>query len=324
MKKYPLIVAFGILVVLAVFFGFCASSSSNSGEEVEAVVETDCKETIKEDKPYAHFVKSPYIPETVEFAGEALPIHLFDVRESLERELIVNMNFHSSTTQYLKRITRFFPVIEPILAARGIPDDFKYLSLIESDFMNRVSPKGASGFWQFMKGAAAEYGLEMNAEIDERYHLEKATVAACRYLNDSYKTFGNWALVAASYNMGRAGLSAQMRNQQCKNYYDLWLNEETSRYVFRIAAVKLILTDPQRYGFHVLEEEQYQPIPYTEVEIKTGVPDFVEFAFQHNTNYKMIRYLNPWLRDSKLTNPSKKTYMIRIPAEGFRDVNYNQ
>ena len=316
MKKYPVIVLFSVLVVFAVFFGFCASSSSsNSSDEVES----DGKEMTKWNEPSAHFVTSPYIPQIVEFAGEALPIHLFDVRESLERELIVNMNFHSNTLQYLKRVTRFFPVIEPILAARGIPDDFKYLSLIESDFMNRVSPKGASGFWQFMKGAASEYGLEMNSEIDERYHLEKSTVAACRYLNDSYRTFGNWALVAASYNMGRAGVSSQMRNQQCNSYYDLWLNEETSRYVFRIAAVKLILTDPQRYGFYVPEEEKYQPIPYTEMEINTAVPDLVEFALRHKTNYKMLKYLNPWLRDNKLTNPSKKTYIVKIPAEGFRE-----
>ena len=313
MKKYPFI-AFFVMVVFAVFFGFCSSASSNAVEETETP--DDCASDC--------FVTSPYIPEIVEFAGEALPLHFFDVRESLEREMIVNMNFHSNTLQYLKRVTRFFPVIEPILAANNIPDDFKYLALIESDFMNRVSPAGATGFWQFMRAAATDYGLEMNTEVDERYHLEKSTVAACRYLNDSYRTFRNWTMVAASYNMGRAGLSSQVNRQKCNNYYDLLLNEETSRYVFRIAAVKLILTNPERYGFHVIEEEKYQPIPYTEVEIRTGVSDFADFAFQHNTNYKMLKILNPWLRDNKLTNSARKTYTVKIPTEGFRDATQHR
>ena len=311
MKKYPIIV-FCMLLVFAAFFGFCSSSSSSNLTEES---EEPC-----EDVLHVHFVTSPYIPEIVEFAGEPLPIHFFDVRESLERELIVNMNFHSSTVQYLKRVTRFFPVIEPILAEHGIPDDFKYLSLIESDFMNRVSPRGATGFWQFMRDAAADYGLEMNAEVDERYHLEKSTVAACRYLNDAYRVFRNWTMVAASYNMGRAGLTNQARHQQSNNYYDLWLNEETSRYVYRIAAVKLILNDPQRYGFYVPEDEKYQPVPCTEVEVRAAVPDLVEFAFRHNTNYKMVKLLNPWLRDNKLTNSARRTYLIKIPAEGFREI----
>jgi len=305
MKKYTIIV-FCALLIIAAFLGFC-SSSFNSTEEIS-------DEIISPSVVFS----SPYIPEVVEFAGEPLPVHLFDVRESLERELIVNMNFHSSTLQYLKRVTRYFPVIEPILAANGIPDDFKYLSLIESDFRNRISPAGATGFWQFMRAAALDYGLEMNSEVDERYHLEKSTVAACRYLNDAYRIFGSWTMAAASYNMGRAGLTAQVRRQQVNNYYDLLLNEETSRYIFRIAAVKLILNDPERYGFYVPENRKYQPIPYTEVEVRTSVPDLIDFAFRHQTNYKMLRYLNPWLSDVKLTNASRKTYVIRIPAEGFR------
>jgi hypothetical protein len=267
--------------------------------------------------PHHHLITSPHIPEKVEFAGELLPLDFFDVRESLERELIVNMNFHSSTLQYLKRITRYFPVIEPILAANGIPDDFKYLALIESDLMNKVSPKGATGFWQFMKAAASDYKLEVNAEVDERYHFEKSTEAACRYLNDAYRVFGNWTMAAASYNMGRGGLSNQVKRQQCNYYYDLLLNDETMRYIYRIAAVKLIMCDPQKYGFYVPEDEKYRAIPYTEVEVKTAA-DWVDFAFKHQTNYKMLKYLNPWLRDNKLTNTARKTYIVKIPAEGFR------
>ena len=306
MKKYP-IAGFCILVVVAAIFGFCSSSSSPS-----ATTENE------EISNAEHWTTSPYIPENVDFAGELLPLNLFDVRESLERELIVNMNFHSNTLQYLKRTARFFPVIEPILAANGIPDDFKYLSLIESDFMNRVSPKGASGFWQFMKDAAKDYGLEMTPEVDERYNLEKSTVAACRYLKDAYKIFNNWTMVAASYNMGRAGLNSQVKRQQCNDYYDLLLNDETARYIYRIAAVKLILNAPKKYGFYVPENEKYQPIPYTEIKVNTSIDDFTDFAFKHQTNYKMLKYLKPWLRDNKLTNVSRKTYTVKIPVEGFR------
>ncbi len=307
MKSYPFAV-FGLVLVLTAMFGFCSSSSSGGCEHAS-------DDSVSGS---SHWITSPFIPEKVDFAGEAMPLDFFDTKESLERELIVNMNFHSNTLQYLKRITRYFPVIEPILAANGIPDDFKYLSLIESDFMNKVSPKGATGFWQFMKGAAVDYGLEINSEVDERYHIEKATVAACKYLNEAYKIFGNWTMAAASYNMGKNGLSRQVKRQQCDYYYDLLLNEETMRYIYRISAVKLILNDPQKYGFEVPESEKYRMIPYNEVEVKTSISDWTDFAFKYQTNYKMLKYLNPWLRDSKLTNPTKKTYVIKVPAEGFR------
>jgi hypothetical protein len=303
------VIAFSLLLVLAAVFGFCSSSSSNPSGDVSG-------DSIPASS--FHRISSPYIPEKVEFAGEAMPLHLFDVRESLERELIVNMNFHSNTLQYLKKISRYFPVIEPILAANGIPNDFKYLSLIESDLMNRVSPRGAVGFWQFMKGAAVDYGLEVSAEVDERYHIEKSTAAACKYLNEAHRIFGNWTMAAASYNMGKGGLSKQVKRQQCDYYYDLLLNEETMRYVYRIAAVKLILNDPQKYGFRVSEKEKYQVIPYTEVDVKTAIADWADFAFKRRTNYKMLKYLNPWLRDHKLTNAARKTYVVKIPAEGFR------
>jgi hypothetical protein len=304
MKKYP-VVAFCLLLVFAAIFGFC-SSSGRAGETFDQGVSSGYGTT------------SPYIPERVEFAGEAMPLGYFDVRESLERELIVNMNFHSNTLQYLKKVGRYFPMMEPILATNGIPDDFKYLSLIESDFMNRVSPRGATGFWQFMKGAAVDYGLEVNAEVDERYHIEKSTQAACKYLREAYGIFGSWTMAAASYNMGKAGLSKQVKRQQCDDYYDLLLNEETMRYVYRIAAVKLILSDPQRYGFHVSEKEKYPAIPFTEVEVNTAIADWTDFAFGHQTSYKMLKHLNPWLRDSKLTNTAQKTYTVKILAEGFR------
>ena len=316
MKKYPLM-AFGLLLVFVAIFGFCSSSSTH---QIDAFKND---ESVSGDSIplYAQRITTPYIPEKVDFAGEAMPLDFFDVRESLERELIVNMNFHSNTLQCIKRISRYFPVIEPILAANGIPDDFKYLALIESDLMNKVSPKGATGFWQFMKDAAVQYKLEINAEVDERYHLEKSTEAACKYLNDAYKIFNNWTMAAASYNMGITGLNNQIKRQQCNNYYDLLLNDETARYIYRIAAVKIIMKNPKKYGFYVPEEEKYLPIPYTEVEVKSTITDLAEFAFKYQTNYKILKYLNPWLRDNKLTNAAKKIYLVRIPAEGFRN-NY--
>ena len=297
-----------MLPISAAVFGFCASSSSPD--------QSEC--VTNNGNLFVQTVSSPEVPERADFAGEPMPLEYFDVRESLERELIVNMNFHSNTIQYLKRVTRYFPIIEPILKANGVPDDFKYLSLIESDFMNRVSPKGATGFWQFMKAVAPDYGLEVNNEVDERYHIEKSTEAACKYLNEAYGIFGNWTMAAASYNMGKSGLSKQVRRQQCNYYYDLLLSEETMRYIYRIAAVKLILNDPEKYGFDVPESEKYQVIPYTEVTVKTAIADWTDFAFRHGTNYKMLKYLNPWLRDVKLANSAKKTYVIKIPDEGFR------
>ena len=265
--------------------------------------------------PKENIVTPPYLPKKVDFAGELVPLQFFDVRESFEREMIVNVNFHSNTLQYLKRVTRFFPVIEPILKVNGIPDDFKYLALIESDFMNKVSPSGATGFWQFMKSAAADYGLEVNEEVDERYHLEKATVAACNYLNDAYKTFGSWTMAAASYNMGRKGLDNQIKRQKCDYYYDLLLSEETTRYIFRIVAAKTILNNAEQYGFFVSEDEKYRPIPYTEVVIKDAVDSWADFSHEHKTNYKMLKMLNPWLRDTKLINSHKKTYVVKVPKQ---------
>ena len=306
MKKYPVII-FCIVLVVAVVFGVCSSFSVSRVEDLP-----------EDNMPQIQWITTPYIPEKVEFAGESLPLDFFDVRESLERELIVNMNFHSSTLQYLKRITRYFPVMESILAANGVPDDFKYLALIESDLMNKVSPRGATGFWQFMKNAAIDYKLEVNAEVDERYHLEKATEAACLYLNDAYRIFGNWTMAAASYNMGKNGLINQVKRQQCNNYYDLLLNDETMRYIYRITAVKLIMSNPQKYGYDVPEKERYEAIPFTEVEVKTAVTNWADFAFRHHTNYKMLKHLNPWLRDNKLTNSSRKTYLVKIPEKDFR------
>ncbi len=258
------------------------------------------------------------IPEKLEFAGEPVPMENFDIWESFDRELLVNTYWQSQTLLFIKRANRYFPVIEPILKEYGIPDDFKYLALAESGLTNAVSPANAVGFWQFLRGTAREYGLEVNEEVDERYHLEKSTVAACRFLLESYTRYENWTMAAASYNMGRRGLDNQVSRQKESNYYDLLLNEETRRYIFRIVAIKTIMENPSDYGFHFKETDLYPLLEWFEVQVNSQVESFADFAEKFNTNYKMLKYFNPWLRRSYLTNNSRKTYNIRLPVEGAR------
>lgn len=254
-------------------------------------------------------------PRSLTFAGEEVPLELIDVRESLDRELLVNTYWQSQSLLFNKRANRWFPVIEPILAENGIPDDFKYLALIESGFENVVSPAGATGFWQFLRDTGREYGLEINNEVDERYHVEKSTEAACKYLKDAYDRFGSWTLAAASYNMGMRGLQRQIERQNSHTYYDLLLNSETARYVYRIMAVKEIMSKPGQYGFHYRPQDLYPPYHTKEVEVDTAVEDFARFALEHGVNYKILKILNPWLRDTYLTNPEGNTYRIKLPAD---------
>ncbi len=258
--------------------------------------------------------KSVEIPHLATFAGERVPLERFDVVESLDRELIVNSYFHSQTIRLIKLAPRYFSIIEPILKEQGIPDDFKYLAVAESSLdPSAVSYAGAIGFWQFMTGTAKDYGLEINNEVDERYHVEKATYAACKYLKDAYEKYGDWTMVAASYNAGMRGVERQMERQKSETYYDLLFVSETQRYVYRIIALKLILENPKKYNFDISEEEKYPLIPTKEVEIKTPVTDFADFAHQYGINYKLLKEFNPWLRQSYLTNPAGKKYVIKIP-----------
>jgi len=261
------------------------------------------------------------IPENLNFCQEKVPVFDTDVRERIDRELLVNTYWQSNSMLYHKRASKWFPVIEPILKQNGIPEDFKYLALIESGLMNVVSPAGATGFWQIMKKTATEFGLTVNSEVDERYHLEKSTEAACRYLNQAYKRYGNWTLTAASYNMGMNGLQRKLTKQNTDNYYDLLLNRETSRYVFRIIAVKEILEHPTKYGFHYRLKDLYFPVETYTVSLDYSVSDFSEFAKKNNSNYKILKIFNPWLRQSYLKNEAKKTYSIVFPKEGYFDLS---
>lgn len=259
--------------------------------------------------------KSPPMPDSVAFAGEWLPLDRFDVKESLDRELLSNAYFHSQTIRLIKLAPRYFSVIEPILKEKGIPNDFKYLAVAESGLDPRaVSPSHAVGFWQFMKGTALQYGLEVNNEVDERYHVEKATYAACDYLKDSFEKYGNWTMVAASYNAGMRGVDRQIERQKTDSYYNLLLVEETARYLYRIVALKLILEHPGKYNFIIPESEKYPIIQTKDVEITGSVDDFADFAFKRGINYKLLKDFNPWLRQNYLKNPSHKKYIVEIPV----------
>jgi membrane-bound lytic murein transglycosylase D len=241
------------------------------------------------------------IPESVTFAGQKISLKEFDVRERFDRELLTNVYWQSQTILLLKRANRFFPTIESILKEQGMPDDLKYVALIESGLLNVNSPVGASGFWQFMDKTGKQYGLTINTEVDERYHLEKATYAACKYFKESYAVFNDWGLVAASYNMGIEGLRRQLKNQSGSSYYDLFLNTETSRYVFRILAMKEIAEKPQQYGFYIAKNHLYDPIPTMNLSVNYSIPDLAAWAIQFKTNYKTVKLLNPWLRSNTLT-----------------------
>ena len=253
------------------------------------------------------------IPGNLSFAGEQVPLEMFDVKERLDRELLINTYWHSSTIYYLKLANRWFPVIEPILKKNNIPEDFKYLALAESGLQNKVSPKNAEGVWQFLKGTAREYGLEVANGIDERYHLEKATEAACKYLKTAYDKFGTWTMAAAAYNMGMPGLDKQVERQKENIYYDLLFNRETARYMFRIIALKELVKYPRKYGFYLIEEDLYKPLEYQTVSVDTSINSIADFAKQHDTNYKMLKLLNPWLRASSLKNDKGKAYVIKLP-----------
>jgi len=253
----------------------------------------------------------------MDFAGEEVPTFLADVQERLDKEMVTNMNYHTNSTLVIKRANKVFPIIEPILAKYGVPDDFKYLAVIESSLVNAVSPAGARGVWQFMPATAKEKGMEVSEEVDERYHLEKSTEAACKYLVSAKEKFGSWTLAAASYNGGMNGISKKMEEQQVDNYYDLLLTEETSRYVFRILALKEIMSKSQKYGFSIPNEALYFSVPTKKILIDSSITDLAKFAKSQGINYKILKIHNPWLRDKKLTNTSGKKYEIEIPTSGY-------
>lgn len=257
------------------------------------------------------------LPDTLSFANEPVPMDMYYVREGLDRELLVNTYWHSNTILMIKRASRYFPVIEPILKANNIPDDFKYVALIESGLLNVISPSNAAGFWQFLDNTAKQYGLEVTEEVDERYNLEKATEAAAKYFQSSFDKYKNWTLAAASYNAGAGRITRETTRQKINDFYNLYLNQETSRYLFRILAMKLIYEDPTSYGFYLRKRDLYPPIPTNSYEINSGIPDLITFAAENKANYRILKEFNPWLRSDKLTNSSGKKYRIILPKQGY-------
>lgn len=257
------------------------------------------------------------IPEDLNFAGEAVPLEDPEVLERVDREFLVNTYWQSNALLLMKRANKYFPIIEPILAKNGIPDDFKYLAVAESGLQNVVSPAGATGFWQILKTTGREYGLEVNANVDERYHIEKSTQVACEYLNRWKKKFGTWTLTAAAYNAGPGGINKYMNIQKADDYYELLLGEETGRYVFRIMAIKEIISNPDIYGFDVDKNDFYKAVPTFSVEVDEPIASWADFARDYEISYKVLKRHNPWLREPHLNNASKKKYQIEIPNKGY-------
>jgi membrane-bound lytic murein transglycosylase D len=259
------------------------------------------------------------IPEKLDFAGEAVPLDKFYVREGLERELLVNTFWHSNSILMFKRSARYFPIIDSVLKANQVPADFKYLAMIESALENIVSPAGASGIWQFMKGTGTENGLTINTEIDERYDLMKSSVAACKYLKAAKAKYNSWTLAAASYNMGTDGITDVMAKQKANNFYDLYLNKETQRYIYRILAMKIIYQSPVLYGFYLRNLDLYPEIPTYTVAVDSAVADWADFAIKNKSNYRILKELNPWILKYTFTNKENKTYSVKFPKPGFEN-----
>lgn len=315
MKDLSLFISTATLVILV---GYITYREKNNVEKSDAIsdVEIAKQDVAEEGEDPGHPLPamSLDLPTNVSFAGEPVPLEIPDVHERFDKELQINTYLHSSTLFLMKRANRWLPQIDSILKQNGIPEDFKYLPLIESALINDVSPKNAVGFWQILKTSGKELGLEITKEVDERYDPLKSTKAACKYLKRAYAKFGNWTMVAASYNRGMGGMERAIENQKVKSYYDLFLNDETSRYVFRILAIKEIYENPEKYGFLLKPEHSYEEEQLIKVEVTQSIKSLVDFAKTQGINYKLIKRHNPWLREETLTIKKGKSYMIAIPG----------
>ncbi|PKA99962.1 transglycosylase-like protein with SLT domain [Flavobacteriaceae bacterium MAR_2009_75] len=300
-------------VVSTLIFAVQRNTDNEKNNDNQDVVENDVDKNVAD----GYRISAIEIPKDLNFAGEVVPQDDPEIMERIDREFLVNTYWQSNAVLLIKRANKYFPIIEPILAKNGVPDDFKYLAVAESGLQNVVSHAGATGFWQIMKATGREYGLEINNNVDERYHLEKATEVACAYLNKYKKKYGNWTLTAASYNAGAGAISKYLGIQQVDDYYDLLLGQETGRYVFRIMAIKEILSHPEKYGFDIEEEDMYKAVPTFKVDLEEPVLSFADFAQQYEINYKILKRHNPWLREAHLNNSSRKKYTVEIPYKGY-------
>ena len=316
MKTRNILLACGIAIILIGVSAAITFSLAQSNDEQMETYEGTEHEYLFFDQ-IDHITHDIELPDTLYFCGEEVPLDLFYVRERLERELLINTYRHSTTILQLKRTTRWFPVMEPLMEQYGLPEDFKYLAMIESELTNAVSPSKAVGFWQFLESTGKEYGLEINKEVDMRYNVEKETVAACKYLKTAYRKFDNWTAAAASFNCGTGRITRTMEEQRVDSYYDMRLPEETQRYVFRILALKLITENPEKYGFQIGDNGWYRPFETKTVTVTQSIPNLIDFAFEQGTNYKMLKYFNPWLRSNSLTVSAGNSYEIKIPTGDY-------
>lgn len=298
-----LVLVFGLLI--GVFFIISLSSKEIQKEII----------IVEKDTTGINNFNLPLSPDSLFFCSEKIPLEILDIKEKFDNELMVNNFWHTQTYRFLKVSNRYFPEIEPILKKHGIPDDMKYLLLAESGLRNVTSPSGAKGYWQFMKKTALEYKLEISSDVDERYNLEKSTLAACKYLKKAHNRFNSWILAAAAYNMGSSGLSKQIARQNTNDYFSLHLNSETARYIYRIVAIKCIMKFPRAYGFNYVKSDLHPPYTYTIYEIDSTINNLIDFSKVINTNYKMLKKTNPWLISGRLENPNKKKYIIKTVKE---------
>ena len=281
-----------------------------SPDKVDVINDNDQTNTHENYK-----IKALELPKNINLAGERVPLEIPDVKERMDRELLVNTYWQSNGLLLMKRANKYFPIIEPLLKKYGLPDDFKFLALAESGFTDETSTAGAAGMWHFMKKTGREFGLEINNNVDERYHIEKSTKVAAEYLIKSKERFGSWTLAAAAYNAGNYGVAKRLETQQVSNYYDALLPDETERYVFRILALKEIINNPKKYGF-LLEEKDLYTLPKTyTVKVDTAISNITSFANGYGLTYKEFKIHNPWLRENKLNNKSRKLYEIKIPIK---------
>lgn len=303
MKSKLIYLSTSVLIVVAGFF----------------FLSNQCEQSVKEEHPVVlSMTRSIDVPLEVVFAGEKVKLDRYDFYERFDREINGFTYLHSTTLLYIKKANRYFPLIEPILKKNGIPDDFKYLAVIESGLNDRaVSPAGAAGLWQFMKSTAPNYGLSITSEVDERYSVEKSTEAACKYFLEAYAKYSLWADVALSYNAGQGRISTEKDKQQADSGLDLWVVDETARYYFRMLAIKQVMENPYKYGFIIEGDQLYKPIKFDKVEVSESIPDLAAFAKEKGITYAQLKDFNSWLRDRKLTIPekSKKTYTILIPTQ---------
>ncbi len=298
------------LVSIITIIGYIAYNESTKNHEIKQNWDDFAG---RELPPGSANATSYSLPEYLDFAGETVPLSLIDVRERLDRELHINTYWHNNTIFLMKRANRWFPAMEQILSEQGIPDDFKYLTAIEGNLRNDVSPRNAVGFWQIRKATGRELGLEITSEVDERYDPLKSTSAACKYFLKAKEKFGNWTMAAASYNRGMTGMAKAISKQKVDSYYDLLLNEETSRYIFRILAIKEIFEHPDKYSFDIKAEHLYKPLDLQYFEVNETITDLVAYSKSLGINYKILKEYNPWLRKDKLTVRSGKSYRIAIP-----------